>query len=315
MYKLGSLIVILMICAICKGQNLITNGDFEQYSGCPSSFSQIDSAISWFNPTVGQGVGGTPDYYNICHTGPLVGVPTNNSGYQAAHSGVAYAGLSCAYISPYPDYREYIETGLTTPLVANSCYYFTMYVSLADESKMTTDDIGIYFSDTLISGITNFNALPYVPQLINTTGFITNTVGWTLVSGYYTALGGESFLIIGNFNDSANTTVQVVNSSVAGPPYFYVDDVTLTVCTSLEEQNLNAEIKIYPNPVNDKISISSTGNELVEFVLYDISARKIISQSFINSTFINSSQLAKGLYVYEVRNANRVIMKGKILRN
>ena len=80
------LITLLLTCRICSAQNLVPNGDFEGYSGCPDNASQFDSTLFWFSPTAA-----TPDYFNQCATSN-VGVPYNDFGYQPAHSGGGYAG-------------------------------------------------------------------------------------------------------------------------------------------------------------------------------------------------------------------------------
>ena len=71
-----------------KGQNLVPNGDFEGYSGCPSNISQLDSSLFWINPTIA-----TPDYFNQCDTGFTVDIPSNAFGFQNTHSGAAYSGI------------------------------------------------------------------------------------------------------------------------------------------------------------------------------------------------------------------------------
>src|SRR6188768_4225873 len=79
-----------------KGQNLVPNGDFEQYSGCPSQANQLDSALYWLNPHAPPyPPGGSPDYFNQCSV--IVNVPNTLWGYQPALSGVAYAGVVLYY--------------------------------------------------------------------------------------------------------------------------------------------------------------------------------------------------------------------------
>jgi len=80
---------------ICCAQNLIVNGDFEDYTTCPWALSQLDFAQYWINPTTVNG--GTPDYYNACCTSTWVGVPKNNFGFQNAYSGSAYGGVITSY--------------------------------------------------------------------------------------------------------------------------------------------------------------------------------------------------------------------------
>jgi len=85
--------------------------------------------------------------------------------------------------------------------------------------------------------------------------------------------------------------------------------------TGIEEQNQDKDILVFPNPMAGKLNITVKKNELVEVTLFDITSRIIFNQSFINSTSINTEQLAKGIYLYEVRNKNGVIKKGKIVKD
>ena len=82
MNKLCCLIVLIFTCGVCEAQNLLPNGAFEQYSGCPDSVCQIDSALFWFSPTTGMGANNyLPSYYNQC-SASWVGVPGNVFGTQ-----------------------------------------------------------------------------------------------------------------------------------------------------------------------------------------------------------------------------------------
>ena len=71
---------------------------------------------------------------------------------------------------------------------------------------------------------------------------------------------------------------------------------------------------VSPNPVTDKLNVTVNNKELSEFILYDIASKKLLHQKFTNSTTINTGQLSKGIYIYEVKNKNGVIKKGKIIK-
>ncbi len=307
---------LLLTCGISYGQtNLVPNGDFEQYSGCPVGYDEIDSCLYWFNPTIG-GSNGSPDYFNICSPSFDLRVPSNYYGNQPSHSGVAYSGITLYYKS-IPNFREYIEVPLTIVLTANTCYHFEMYVNLANICKYTTDAIQVYFSDTAVTGIPNYYILPFVPQINNTLGNTFDTNNWTLVSGNYTAIGGESFLIIGNFkNDSITNPTIINNNSGYSYSYCYIDDVSLTVCGSngITKNTNQININLFPNPITDKLIVNNDNDEQTVIILYDLSSRKLLEQTFTNSTIINTEQLAKGMYLYEVRNKNGIIKNGKVIK-
>ncbi|MBL7929271.1 MAG: T9SS type A sorting domain-containing protein [Bacteroidia bacterium] len=312
--KLCRLIIMFFTCGVSEGQNLVPNGDFEQYSGCPNSYGQIDSALFWINPTVGS-----PDYYNACAGNP-VSVPTNAVGYQVAHSGGAYAGIILRHATSAST-REYIETPFITPLIANVHYYFEMYVNTSDNCQYTTDAIQAYFSDTLVIGFSPATMIPFSPQISNAAGNYFDKQNWKKVSGTYIAHGGENYLIIGNFKPDSSTTI--LNNGGFGPAaYVLIDDV----CVSVHSTNCNSTsgidsvmkddgVNLFPNPFTDKINIAARRNDLIEVNLFDITARKLFNQSFTNSITINTEQLAKGIYLYELRNKNGVIKKGKVVKN
>jgi OmpA-OmpF porin, OOP family len=219
--------------------NLVPNGDFESYASCPTSFGQIFQATPWDTPNTG-----TSDYLDACApvVFPSVNVPQNEQGYQTAQSGVGYAGL--IPLSAAPDYREYVQAPLTSPLVANASYLVKFYVSLADNSILAIDRLGAYLSVGPVGPVPNYAALPMTPQVESpANAYLTNSTGWTLVSGVVVAGGGEDHIVIGNFHDDAST------SSVPGPglwpggAYYYIDDVsveqsvpTLQACCSADGQ-------------------------------------------------------------------------------
>jgi len=314
MNKLCCLIITFSTCGVCEAQNLVSNGDFEQYVGCPNNVGQIDSCLFWFKPTWG-----TTDYFNQCSNPSPAGVPVHNlSGYQFANSGGAYAAIILYEIDlGSGTYREYLEVQLTSALIANDCYHFEMFVNLTNNCLYATDTFSIYFSDSSINGITNWDVLPFIPQIKISNGINSDTLNWNLMESNYNAVGGEQYVIIGNFNSDTNTNLLLLNPSGTFEPgaYYYIDDVALTPCTSIEEQTENNAIKIFPNPFSNKINMATKRNEFVEVTLFDVTARKIFKQSFTNSTSINTEQLAKGIYLYEVRNKNGVIKKGKVVKD
>jgi len=80
-------------------------------------------------------------------------IPANYAGNESAHSGNAYAGIYCFYDVPSVpgilDYREYLQHHLQAPLVAGEKYALTFWVSLADYSGWTVNDLGAYVSRSL----------------------------------------------------------------------------------------------------------------------------------------------------------------------
>ena len=228
---LGLLCGMLAAPVASHAVNLVPNDSFESYASCPTSFGQAYQAAPWDAPTTG-----TSDYLNACApvSFPSVNVPDNEQGYQAANTGVGYAGI--IPLSAAADYREYIEAPLNSPLVASTSYLVKFYVSLADESILAIDRLGAYLSVGPVGPIGNYAPLAVTPQVESPANVhLTDATGWTLVSGVVVASGGENHIVIGSFRDDAST------STVAGPglwpggAYYYIDDVSVEVLLPAEE--------------------------------------------------------------------------------
>ncbi|MBK9195208.1 MAG: hypothetical protein IPO17_09525 [Flavobacteriales bacterium] len=210
---------------MARTQNLVPNPSFETVTSCPTFASMLNLAAPWYNPTQG-----TPELYHGCApNGDFAGVPLNYSGgFQYARTGVGFAGIYTFRVG-VPQMREYIEVPLLQPLMAGSCYTFSMYVNMPNEFELACDGIGAHFSVGPVSSNSPF-LLAITPQIDHPLGvLITDTVGWTEVSGTYTATGGETHLTIGNFRNDANTTWAMFNPGVwyVEQAYLLVDDVSL----------------------------------------------------------------------------------------
>jgi len=211
--------------------NLVPNASFETYASCPTSFGQIYQAAPWDTPTTG-----TSDYLNGCApvSFPSVNVPQNEQGYQAALTGVGYAGL--IPYSAAADYREYIEAPLSSPLVASTAYLVRFNVSLADESSLAIDRLGAFLSVGPVGPIGNYAPLAVTPQVETPANVhLTNATGWTLVSGVVVASGGEDHIVIGSFHDDASTSTVPGPGQWPGGAYYYIDDVSVEVYQPSEE--------------------------------------------------------------------------------
>jgi hypothetical protein len=71
----------------------------------------------------------------------------------------------------------------------------------------------------------------YSPQVVNTSGVITDTANWVKIAGSFVANGTEQFITIGNFKYNAHTTyVKMPDNplqAAAKGTYYLVDDVSV----------------------------------------------------------------------------------------
>lgn len=294
---------ILLILAVtsnfCVAQNLVPNPSFEAFTICPNQYSQLHHAEPWITPSAGS-----PDYYNACASdtsGLGLGVPDNSPGFQPAHDGSAYVGFYLWTGPPNTNIREYIEAPLTEGLIADQCYDFEMYVNLTEESNYTTYNIGVYFSDTMVSGIGHYNPLSFNAHIENSTTNVFDTLSWTLVSGEYVAEGGERYIIIGNFDEDFETDTTFLPNQGIGHNilYCFVDDISLVEnnCLSSIRDKTPEIARLFPNPAFNVLTV-----ECVDFIqsiaVFDMHGGLVIQTGGRKQNRIDISieNLEKGIY-------------------
>ena len=235
-------------------ENLVYNGSFEEHVGCPDRIDALGimrGVDAWWQPTAGSS-----DYFNSCG-GKESGVPRNKMGNQTAHTGDAYCGIYCSQAA----YREYLQTELREPLKEGCKYRVSFFVSLADRSPHAVATIGALLTPDMIAdassdilknrenidmggGQTASIATFLEPQVVNPLErVLTDTKGWTEVTGVFTAKGGEHYLTIGNFNDFNHSAVNDIFNAAAvlQGAYYFIDDVSVTCldCASKKNETTN----------------------------------------------------------------------------
>lgn len=293
------------------GQNLVSNSSFEILNSCgsgPSAIKNLD-APPWESPT-----DNTADVFDTCSTFPAWSVPSNFAGNQNPHLGHAYAG-ACFYPSP-----EYLEIALDSPMVAGNIFCVSFYINLGGKVGRATKNTGVYISASHIYN-SGMGYLSYTPQIIDTT-FISDTTNWTLISGQYTSIGGERYILIGKFSSSLSDTMHVNPGSSNPIAYYYIDDVDVHCCSSnctIGVTNLlqTEEVFIlFPNPAQNEISIhlkfNSSSKTKLE-IFNSLGKTVYSSNSFIGTSTIDISNLPKGIYMlyfqYDTKRITKTFIK------
>lgn len=296
------LLLFLFIPLFGTSQNLISNGSFEDTVSCPPGFGYLESAVNWLDPITSTSSDLIHDCAQVCN-------PVTYG--QAPRTGSAYAALIIYY--DVNNMREYIEVPIDSPLISGECYHVEFYMS-AGFYKFATDDIQVYFSDTLIFNVfTPSSLFSLTPQFHNTTGNFPDTTNWTKVEGDYIAQGTENYMLIGNFKDSSNTNVIVINpQNNNGFAYVYIDDVSLThiICTGVNEIS-NSSVLVSPNPSKDNARFEINSNQLFELQIFDSASRLCYSTPFQKEAEIDVSAYKSGIYFYRFVN-NKSILTGKL---
>jgi gliding motility-associated-like protein len=314
--------LLMLASKFCTAQiNLVYNGDFELYDTCPANVSspfdyEIRKCLGWTAPTYG-----TSDYYNACAVSPFVDVPSNGVGYQTAYSGNGYCGFGALALTggsgdnyTGPMWWEYVQGRFVQPLEAGHIYSISFRVSLAEVSKYAITRIGAYISETPVSGTTT-EPLPFLPQVESPAGvYLTDSIGWTLIQGYYMAQGGEQYITIGNYHDMfATDTLRLLVPDFADPySYYYLEvgdivDRTDSLVTTVFTPNGDG--------INDAFILPlSAGDQLYIYNRWGNEVAQLNSDNPAWDGTANGSACTAGVYYYVWRRntaaTNQYLRKG-----
>ncbi len=188
------------------GKNLVPNPSFEIHKGRSPI---LKNAVPWLNQ-------GTVDYY-------LKPDRKDTSVFKGAHTGQCYAGLRFQ-----ANYKEYMYVPLLESLIKGNTYYFEMYVRLLEKSTVSVKQLGVYFSDSPFRVGMEFDQEGIVDSTYKKG--ISGTHGWIPITGEYLAVGGEKYIIIGNFRTVMKDDFVRKNKweiFEMREAYYYVDDISV----------------------------------------------------------------------------------------
>ncbi len=249
-----------------RGQNLVPNGSFEQYTSCPEFISSV-FLTGWENLHTTSA-----DYFNSCNVNGVADVPFNELGYQEAFDGQAYVGLATTAVGGAAWYREIVGIALTQPLQPGVPICLSFQTALGGFGRVPWNST-LYSSKGL--GLKFFTAFPtdwsaylypnsaalhidYVP---------TDTALWYGVSGVYIPDSAYTFIAVGNFFADSLSERTIIDSTGYGAfdvAYAFVDDVRasfdLSFCTQ-STPNLDdwEPIRAFPMPCSDVLNVTRPG--------------------------------------------------------
>ncbi len=316
MKRLPAILFILFASYLRAQVNLVPNSSFEvinaAYDSVTSGCGLVTGGfISFYNqvPPWDSPSDGSPDPLNICANSSNAGIPFNSWGYQLPHNGNGFGGLAF-YLPVGYSYREYIQVRLDSTLVINRKYCINFYVNLSDSSRYAVNNIGLYLSNSHIYQPMD-SVLNFTPQ-INDTNIISDTANWTLISGQYTAFGGEQYILIGNFFSDAFTNKLNKNGNL-NAAYYYIDDVSVIYCDPSEVDevaNSNEEVLISPNPATNEIMLTSN-QKLKTIHIYNVLGEEVLKLERIanKEKAIDISTWNAGVYFVEVETEKGIVRK------
>ncbi|WNJ17828.1 gliding motility-associated C-terminal domain-containing protein [Pontibacter sp. G13] len=209
-------------------QNILPNGDFEQYSTLPNMFGQYYYCNGWNN----LNAAGTPDYLHMLGSGTGA-LPNPLPATVSPYSGQAVMGLFTYHGTQY-DLREYISSPLSTPMIPGKTYKVSFYITNGSANHIagySTNGIGALFTVGQIYQST-WAPLNLIPQLLYPNQ-IWNT-GWQLVDFIYTADSAYTHITLGSFFNNATIGITYQVPSIytqfdAG--YYFFDKVEVIPIT------------------------------------------------------------------------------------
>ena len=224
MKKIHLLLIIIVFFSnygIAQINNLVPNGDFEYYTGCPNNLSQIDSAYPWTQPNI---LGSSSDYLNTCnnywYTNFFLDYPPR--------SGNGFASILPSDFYIFPEWREYISNQLKIPLIQNKKYCVKLFVRRF-WGNIIIDAFGMLLTNNFVAQ-SSMAPLLYSPQVKNPRGImLADTVKWMKIAGSFNALGGEQYITIGNFEPQDSVTRVYLGTDPTWC-YYAIDDVSVCDC-------------------------------------------------------------------------------------
>lgn len=308
--------VLFVCCSVGMGQtNLVVNPSFEDTVSCPYQSGDIDKSTGWTSFC------GSPDFYNTCNQSDM-SVPNNWAGYQLPASGNAYTGF-LTYNSDSPNTREFVASNFSTPLTIGIKYYVSFKVVLAltsfIQANCASDKIGAAFT----TGFYPCNITNNTP--VFTDSIIIDSLNWTRIMGSFVADSAYTYLVIGNFFDDANTDTIKFFNDFSDNAYYYLDDVAVSTdsafvynysyATDINENSLQHQINIYPNPVTDYFHINQTFTNPYDLVIYNTLGQQLYEEKNINGNnkTINTTSFTKGLLFITIK-SNKQSINYKLLK-
>jgi len=95
---------------------------------------------------------------------------------------------------------------------------------------------------------------------------------------------------------------------------FLADDLSLDMSSGIDPEESNSRIVIYPNPANTHVFISHAPAS--RFIVFDQKGSKVSECVLTNAGLADISSLGSGLYLYQLLDADRQVMKsGKLIIN
>lgn len=214
--------LLISLCVSLYAQNLVPNGDFEEYHQLPNQQGQLNFCKHWKNASIFS----TPDYFHSdAQFSSGFQLPYTSFANVEPYSGSGIVGLFLVV----GEYREYISVELVKPLRKGKVYTLSfVHTNGTDDyfASCGSNNFGVYFSKTILDGSLLPFPFPFTPQ-IEIPHFCWDTI-WKNESFTFVAEDDYTAMTFGNFHTSEETiTIEMVDAETMGNAYFFMDKVEL----------------------------------------------------------------------------------------
>jgi hypothetical protein len=93
-----------------------------------------------------------------------------------------------------------------------------------------------------------------------------------------------------------------------------VEATILNVIANVESMNKTEGYTLSPSPFTNSIYVEGKDDSQSQLIIYNMLSQKLLQETFRGSTTLNTEELAKGIYIYEVRNNLGVIQNGLVVK-
>jgi len=133
----------------------------------------------------------------------------------------------------------------------------------------------------------------------------TEVTFYKVIDGGHTWSGSMPIPTFGSTNQDINQSV-IIGS-------FFADFCSITLGISQEDSNVS--VSLYPNPFDNQLITQLTPNKVYTLILYDNLSRQILKETLYGNSTISTDYIPNGIYFYEIRNTEKQLKTGKVIKN
>ncbi len=264
-----------LLIAAQSPYNLVPNYSFEYDSVC-TNFNLYSPSPLWYSTSSATVGGNMSGCFSSCTPNPCCGVPINiySEGYQYARTGNSYGNEFFIH----QNRRGYLQSQLTSPLIAGQCYYAEFFVNLVNSASLLVNNVSMLVSVNAVSQghtylpiIANAQIEQYGNPIVKI-----DTLYWTKIAAIFVAQGGEKYVTIGNFKSDANTDTASSNIPFSYRDAQYnIDDVSVM---AIDQDRFRLEADAGPDTTvapGDSVFIGTLLGGTITTTWYDSSGNTI----------------------------------------